>query len=156
MTKYSIEKDGGFNHASKKDIVRGRHSFCLSYLARWQQQLHRSDTSAVLQISWSLMDEYCYQPNRLGRIIDKQRKDMDLVAPSRKVKGLMRCAESIILLAPPLTVDNMASEILLRCEIELMPIYVNNLLQAKCHLSRNLWAVRCPPWHGVQDGLKGH
>jgi hypothetical protein len=27
LTRYSIEKNGGVNHASKKDIVRGRHSF---------------------------------------------------------------------------------------------------------------------------------
>ena len=74
------------------------------------------------------MDEYHYQPNRLGRIMDKQRTNMDLVAPSRKLKWLIRYAESIILLAPPLMVGNMASEILLRCKIELMPVHVNNLL----------------------------
>jgi hypothetical protein len=100
------------------------------------------------------MDEYRYQPNRLGRIMDKQRKDMDLVAPLRKVKGLMRCVESIILLAPSLTVGNVASEILLRYKIESMPIHVNNLLQAKCHLSWNLWVVMCPSWY--QDYLKGN
>jgi hypothetical protein len=33
LTKNSTEKDGGVNHASKKDILRGRHSFLLSYLA---------------------------------------------------------------------------------------------------------------------------
>jgi hypothetical protein len=60
--------------------------------------------------------------------MDKQRKDKDLVALSRKVKGLMRCAESIVLLAPPLTVGKVASEILLGCKIELMPVHVNNLL----------------------------
>jgi hypothetical protein len=26
LTKYSIEKEGGVNHASKKGIVRGRHT----------------------------------------------------------------------------------------------------------------------------------
>jgi hypothetical protein len=88
--------------------------------------------------------------------MDKQKKDMDLVAPSRKVKGLTRCAESIILLVPPLMVGNVASEILLRCKIELMFILVNNLLLAKCHLSWILWAVRLPSWHGVQDCFKGH
>jgi hypothetical protein len=50
----------------KKDIVRGRHSFCLSYLAEWQEQLQRSDISAVLQISRHLTDEYGYQPTRSG------------------------------------------------------------------------------------------
>jgi hypothetical protein len=35
LTKYSIEKDGGVNYASKKDIVRSRHSFCLLYPAGW-------------------------------------------------------------------------------------------------------------------------
>jgi hypothetical protein len=118
LTKYSIEKDGGVNHASKKDILRSRHSFCLSYLARWREQLHWSNISAVLQISWSLVDEYCYQPNRLGRIMDMQRKNVDLMAPLRKVMRLLRCAESIILLAHPLMVGNVASEILLRCKIE--------------------------------------
>jgi hypothetical protein len=52
FTKYGIENDGGVNHASKKDIVRGRHSICLSYLTGWQEQLQRSDISALLQISW--------------------------------------------------------------------------------------------------------
>jgi hypothetical protein len=88
--------------------------------------------------------------------MNKQRKSVDLVAPSRKVKGLMRCTERIVVLVPPLTVDNVASEILLRCEIELTPIHINNILKAKCHVSRNLLVVRCPPWHGVQDCLKDH
>ncbi len=67
LTKHSIDKDGGVNHASKKDIVRGRHSFCLSYPARWQEQLQWSDISAVLQISWYLTDDYRYRPIRSGR-----------------------------------------------------------------------------------------
>ncbi len=70
LSTYSIEEDGGVNHASKKDIVRGRHGFCLAYLARWQEQLQRSNISAVLQISWYLTDEYCYWPSRLGGIMD--------------------------------------------------------------------------------------
>ncbi len=70
----------------------------------------------------------------------------------RSLWGALR----IILLAPPLMVGNVASEILLRWKIELTPIHINNLLQAKCHLSQNLWIVRCPSWHGVQNCLKGH
>ncbi len=53
----------------KKDIVSGRHSFCLSYPAEWQEQPQRSNISAVLQISRYLRDENCYQPIRLGRIM---------------------------------------------------------------------------------------
>ncbi len=45
----------------KKDIVRGRHSFC------WWEQPQWSDISAVLQISRHLTDEYCYRPTRSGR-----------------------------------------------------------------------------------------
>ncbi len=67
LTKYSIENGSGVNHVSKKDIVRGRHSFCLSYLAGWRKQLQWSNISAVLQISWYLMDEYRYQPIGSGR-----------------------------------------------------------------------------------------
>jgi hypothetical protein len=102
------------------------------------------------------MDEYHYQPNRLGRVMDMQRKNVDLVAPSRKVKRFMRCPESIILLAPPLMVGNMASEILFRCKIKSTLVHINNLLREKHHLLLNLRAVRCPLSHSVQDCLKGH
>jgi hypothetical protein len=53
----------------KKDIVRGRHNFCLSYLAKWQEQPQWSNISTVLQMSKHLMDENCYQPYRSGRIM---------------------------------------------------------------------------------------
>ncbi len=89
LIKYSIEKDGGVNHASKKDIVRGRHSFCLSYPSGWQEQSKWSNISAVLQISLNLTYEYRYQPTRSGRIMDIQGKDMDLVASSRNTKRLV-------------------------------------------------------------------
>jgi hypothetical protein len=67
----------------KKDIVRGRHSFCLSYPAGWREQLQRRDISVELQISRYLMDEYHYQSNRLGKIMDIQGKDINLDAPVR-------------------------------------------------------------------------
>jgi hypothetical protein len=156
LTKYSIEKDGEVNNLSKKDVVRGRHRVCLSYPARWQEQLHWSNIPAVLHISWNLTDEYCYQPERLKRIMGMQRKNVDLVAPLRKLKRLMRCAESIILLVPPSMVGNMASEILIRCKVESTPVHINNLLRAKYHPLLNLWAARCPLWHSVQDCLKGN
>jgi hypothetical protein len=53
----------------KKDIVRGRHSVCLSYPAEWQEQLQWSNISTVLQISSYLTDENRYQPIRSGRIM---------------------------------------------------------------------------------------
>jgi hypothetical protein len=77
LTKYSIEQDGGVNNASKKDIVKGRHSFCLFYPDGWQEQLQLSDISAELQISRYLTDEHHYQPNRLGKIMDIQGKDVN-------------------------------------------------------------------------------
>jgi hypothetical protein len=50
----------------------------------------------------------------------------------------------------------MASEILLRCKLELMLDHIHYLLQTKLHLLLNLWAVRCPLWHSVQDVLESH
>jgi hypothetical protein len=41
----------------KKDIVRGRYSFCLSYLDGWQDQPQQSNISAELQISRYLTDD---------------------------------------------------------------------------------------------------
>jgi hypothetical protein len=73
----------------KKDIVRGRHSFCLSYPAGWQEQSQQSNISAELQISRFLMDGYHYQPNRLGKIMDIQGKDVNLEAPERNTKRLV-------------------------------------------------------------------
>jgi hypothetical protein len=48
--------------SQKKAIVRGRHSFCLSCLTKWQEQLQLSDITAVSQISGYLTDENRYQP----------------------------------------------------------------------------------------------
>jgi hypothetical protein len=62
LTNYSIEKDDRVNHVSKKDIVRGRCSFCLPYSAKWQEKPQWSDISAVSQISRHLIDE-----NRTGQ-----------------------------------------------------------------------------------------
>jgi hypothetical protein len=44
---------------------------------------------AELQISRYLRDEYCYQLNMLGKIMDIQGKDVDLVAPSRNTMRLV-------------------------------------------------------------------
>jgi hypothetical protein len=73
----------------KKDIVRGRHSFCLSYLAGWREQSQWSNISAEPQISRYLTDEYRYQPNRSGKIMDIQGKDVNLEAPARSTKRLV-------------------------------------------------------------------
>jgi hypothetical protein len=75
----------------RKDIVMGRHSFCLSYPDKWQEQPQRSDISTVLQISRHLTDENRYQPTSLRRIMAVQAKDVDLVTllgNTRKLVGL--------------------------------------------------------------------
>jgi hypothetical protein len=81
---------------------------------------------------------------------------VDLVAPLRKTKRLMGYGESIILSPPPLTVRKVASDILLRCKIELMPVHIHYPLQTKYHPLLNLWAIRCRSWHGVKNSIKSH
>jgi hypothetical protein len=73
----------------KKDIVRGSHSFCLSYPAKWQEQPQQSKIYTLLQISRHLTDENHYQPTRLGTIMAVKDKDMDLVTPSRNTRKLV-------------------------------------------------------------------
>jgi hypothetical protein len=95
------------NHASKKDIVRGRHSFCLSYLDGWQEQLQRNNISVESQISRHLTDEYCYQPKRLERIIKILGRDENLVTPTRntrKLVGITPLLPPLLLLPPTLVV----------------------------------------------------
>ena len=74
LTKYIIGKDSGVNHASKKDIVSVRMARAV--------EMERHISSIVT-------NEYRYQPTRLGRIMDIQGKDVDLVAPLRNTKRLM-------------------------------------------------------------------
>jgi hypothetical protein len=63
LTKY-IKKDVWNDPNAKKGLLRGRHSFCLSYPTKGREQPQRSNISTVSQIPWNSTDGNHNQPTR--------------------------------------------------------------------------------------------